>query len=109
MLVRSRREIIDESRLLSHQALDPDSYYQHSTIGYNYRLSNILAAIGRAQLRVLADRVRRRREIHSRYQQLLAVPGLTFMPEAHYGRSSRWLTVILIDPIKFGADREMVR
>jgi len=109
MLVSSSRKIIDEARFLCQQARDPAPHYQHSTIGYNYRLSNILAAIGRAQLRVLADRVRRRREIHSRYQQLLDVPGLTFMPEAQYGRCSRWLTVILINPSEFGADREMVR
>jgi dTDP-4-amino-4,6-dideoxygalactose transaminase len=110
MLVSHDPDLIAEARFLSQQARDPASHYQHSTIGYNYRLSNILAAIGRAQLAVVEERVRRRREIFALYRERLRhLPGLTFMPEALYGRSSRWLSVILIDPEAFGRDREGVR
>ena len=73
-------------------------------------MSNILAAIGRGQLRVLDDRVKRKREIFDFYREALGdLAGIEFMPEAPYGRSNRWLTVILITPEKFGADREAVR
>ena len=79
-------------------------------IGYNYRLSNVLAAIGRGQLRVLDQRVERKRQIFAAYQQLLGdLSGLTFMPEAPTGRCNRWLTVILIDPAQFGATTDQVR
>ena len=83
---------------------------QHSEIGYNYRLSNVLAAIGRGQLRVLDERVRRKREIFEGYRQALgALPGIDFMPEAPWGRHNRWLTVIAIYPEQFWATREDVR
>ena len=73
-------------------------------------MSNSAAAIGRGQLKVLDDRVKRKREIFNYYfENLRDLPGLEFMPEAPYGRSNRWLTVILITPNKFGADREQVR
>ena len=69
-----------------------------------------MRAIGLGQLTCLDQRVARKREIFAYYQQALAdLPGLTFMPEARYGRSTRWLTVVLIDPLQFGADREKVR
>ena len=72
-------------------------------------MSNILAAIGRGQLRVLDDRVEAKRRIFAYYQEKLGrVPGIEFMPEAPYGRSNRWLTVILIMPKDFGVDRETV-
>jgi dTDP-4-amino-4,6-dideoxygalactose transaminase len=110
MLVSFSEALIKEARFLSQQARDPAPHYQHSTIGYNYRMSNLLAAVGRAQLRVLSDRVKRRREIYQTYRALLDdVPGISFMPEAPYGRCTRWLTVILIDPKAFGSDREQVR
>jgi dTDP-4-amino-4,6-dideoxygalactose transaminase len=73
-------------------------------------MSNILAAIGRGQLRVLDGRVIKKREIFAAYERKLGdLPGIEFMPEASYGRSNRWLTVILITPEAFGADREEVR
>lgn len=73
-------------------------------------MSNILAAIGRGQIRVLDERVEKKRQIFSYYQETLGnLPGIEFMPEAPYGRSNRWLTVILITPGKFGSDREEVR
>ena len=100
----------NHARKLSTQARDPAPHYQHSEVGYNYRLSNILAAIGRGQLRHLEDRVLARRRNCAFYQAALAdVPGLAFMPEAPWGRHTRWLTCITIDPAAFGADREAVR
>jgi len=76
----------------------------HCVNGYNYRLSNVLAGIGRGQLQALAERVRRRREIFESYRQLLGdLPGISFMPEAPWGRCTRWLTVITVDPEAFGA------
>ncbi len=110
MLVSEDAHLVQEARYLATQARDRVNYYQHSQIGYNYRLSNVLAAIGRGQLRVLEDRVEARRRNFARYQELLGdLPGLRFMPEAPYGRSSRWLTCVQIDPARFGADRETVR
>jgi dTDP-4-amino-4,6-dideoxygalactose transaminase len=73
-------------------------------------MSNIVAAIGMGQLKCLDRRVARKREIFSYYQQALRdLPGLIFMPEADYGQCTRWLTVVLIDPNEFGADREAIR
>ncbi|MCK5394065.1 MAG: DegT/DnrJ/EryC1/StrS family aminotransferase, partial [Candidatus Omnitrophica bacterium] len=78
-------------------------------IGYNYRMSNVLAAIGRGQLKVLDERIRRRREIFKYYQDALGIlSGIEFMPEPEWSRSNRWLTVILITPEDFGVDREKV-
>jgi pyridoxal phosphate-dependent aminotransferase EpsN len=92
------------------QARDPAPHYQHSEIGYNYRLSNVLAGIGRGQLRVLDERVAARRHNFEFYKDAFStVPGIEFMPEAPWGRSSRWLTCVLIDPATFGTDRENIR
>ena len=110
MLVSDDAEFIETARFLSQQARDPDPHYEHSQIGYNYRMSNILAAIGLGQLRVLDERVKAKRRIFDYYHEALKdIPGIEFMPEAHYGRSNRWLTVILITPEEFGVDREVVR
>ncbi|MDY6854688.1 MAG: DegT/DnrJ/EryC1/StrS family aminotransferase [Thermodesulfobacteriota bacterium] len=110
MLASEDAELIERARFLSQQARDPFSHYEHSEIGYNYRMSNILASIGRGQLRVLNERVKRKREIFDFYQRALGdISGIAFMPEAAYGTSSRWLTVILITPNEFGASREEVR
>lgn len=110
MLVSADEGLIAHARKLSTQARDPAPHYQHSEIGYNYRLSNVLAAIGRAQLEVLSQRVARRRAIFDAYVRGLGdLPGLGFMPEAPWGCSSRWLTVITVDPDRFGADRETLR
>ena len=104
------REFVEKARFLSEQARDSAPHYEHSQIGYNYRMSNILAGIGRGQLKVLDGRVRRKREIFDYYRSALeGIPGIEFMPEAPYGRCSRWLTVLLITPEEFGADREEVR
>lgn len=83
---------------LSTQARDPAIHYQHSAIGYNYRLSNILAGIGRAQLDVLDERVKARREIFARYKKSLAnIAGITFMPELKDTMGNRWMTALTID------------
>ncbi|MBT8338858.1 MAG: aminotransferase class I/II-fold pyridoxal phosphate-dependent enzyme [Desulfatitalea sp.] len=110
MLVSEDGDFIERARFLSQQARDAAPHYEHATIGYNYRMSNILAAIGLGQLECLEARVRRTREIFDYYRTALSeVPGISFMPEAGYGRATRWLTVILIDPEAFGTDREAVR
>lgn len=110
MLASDDAVLIEHARGLSQQARQPVPHYEHTELGYNYRLSNVLAAIGVGQLAALDDRVRRQRAIFAGYQRRLGVlDGITFMPEAGYGRASRWLTCILIEPDKFGADREVVR
>lgn len=98
MLVSNDTEALQRARFLSTQAKDPARHYQHSELGYNYRMSNLLAGVGRAQLAVLEDRVYRRREIFRRYQdELGAWSGLQFMPELVGTRSNRWLTTLIID------------
>lgn len=110
MLVSEDKGFIDYARNLSQQAREDFPHYEHTEIGYNYRMSNILAAIGRGQLRVLDERVKRKREIFDYYQNALGeLPGIEFMPEPEWSMSNRWLTVILITPEEFGADKKMVR
>lgn len=110
MLVSDNEEYIKRARFLSQQARDAAPHYQHSEIGYNYRLSNLLAAVGRGQLQGLGEKVRKKRAINTFYRSALKeLPGIEFMPEASYGKSNCWLTVILITPEAFGADRETVR
>ena len=99
MLVSDDEEAIDKALFWATQARDSEPWYQHSEMGYNYRLSNITAAIGRAQLQVLDDRVAAKRAIFARYQQELAeLPGVDFMPEINEGRSNRWLTIMTLNP-----------
>lgn len=110
MLATDDARLADTVRFLSQQARDPAPYYQHSQIGFNYRLSNVLAAIGRAQLEVVDERVLARRRNFAFYQEAFRdEPGITFMPEAPYGRSTRWLTCILVDPLLFGASRDDIQ
>ncbi|MBA3923808.1 MAG: aminotransferase class I/II-fold pyridoxal phosphate-dependent enzyme [Nostocaceae cyanobacterium] len=109
MLVSDDASIVAKARFLATQARDPAPHYQHSQIGYNYRLSNVLAGIGRGQLQVLSDRVEARRHNFEFYQQELGLPGIEFMPEADFGRATRWLSCLTIDPVAFGANREQVR
>ena len=109
-LVSDDVEGIARARFFATQARDPAPHYQHSQIGFNYRLSNLLAAVGRGQLRTLDQRVEARRANFARYTAGLGdLPGITFMPEAPYGTSIRWLTALTIDPDAFGASREEVR
>jgi pyridoxal phosphate-dependent aminotransferase EpsN len=110
MLVSHRPDIIERARHLAAQARDPAPHYQHSEIGYNYRLSNLLAAIGRGQLRSLPEKLARRRIVNQKYRAALShLPGIEFMPEAAYGRSNCWLTCITVDQALFGASREDIR
>ncbi|HEY9781546.1 MAG TPA: DegT/DnrJ/EryC1/StrS family aminotransferase [Leptolyngbyaceae cyanobacterium] len=110
MLVSDDPDLVSKARFLATQARDPAPHYQHSEIGYNYRLSNVLAGIGRGQLRVLEQRVQARRRNFEVYQQTLGkLPGIEFMPEAAFGRATRWLSCITINPAEFGANREQVR
>jgi dTDP-4-amino-4,6-dideoxygalactose transaminase len=110
MLVSDDSELVTKARFLATQARDPAPHYQHSQIGYNYRLSNVLAGIGRGQLRVLSERVAARRRNFEIYTSALGhLPGIEFMPEAAYGISTHWLTCLTIDPKAFGADREQIR
>ncbi len=109
MLVSNRKDWIERARFLATQARDPAPHYEHSQIGFNYRLSNLLAAVGRGQLRVLEQRVERRRAINAAYRAALGdLPGIAFMPEASYGRMSAWLTCLQVDPAAFGADRDAI-
>jgi pyridoxal phosphate-dependent aminotransferase EpsN len=104
LLCSNDEQLIQEALLLATQARDPVPYYQHSQIGFNYRMSNILAAIGLAQLEVLQERVEARRRIFQFYRDRLGqLPGLSLMPHADYGRSNCWLTMVQIDPVQFGA------
>lgn len=110
MLLSSNRDWVERARYLSTQARQPAPHYEHTEVGFNYRLSNLLAAVGRGQLCQLHDRVRRRRAINRFYRSALAdLDGIRFMPSASYGRSNCWLTCITIDPEDFGASREDVR
>ncbi len=101
---------VEKARFLATQARDAAPHYQHSEIGYNYRLSNLLAAVGRGQLQVLQQRVDARRRNFEAYQQAFdGTEGIEFMPEPDGFQSTRWLTCITIEPGAFGADRETVR
>ncbi|MEM8946017.1 MAG: aminotransferase class I/II-fold pyridoxal phosphate-dependent enzyme [Planctomycetota bacterium] len=102
--------LIEQARFLATQARDAGPHYQHSSVGYNYRMSNVLAAVGLGQLSVLDDRVRSRRRNFNRYFEVLStLAGLSFMPEVSQGCSNRWLTVIQIDSQEFGRTPEEIR
>lgn len=103
MLVSDDVEALEKARFLATQAKDPAPHYEHSEVGYNYRMSNILAGIGRGQLEVLEDRVRARRSVYKRYyEELSLIPGFYFMPELENTRSNRWLTTLTIDEKESG-------
>jgi pyridoxal phosphate-dependent aminotransferase EpsN len=108
MLLGKRKEWIDRARYLSTQARSPARHYEHEAIGYNYRLSNLLAAVGRAQLADLDRRVAARRATNVAYRAALRdVPGWTFMPEAPHCMSTFWLTCATIEP-HAGVTRDVV-
>lgn len=109
MLVTRHKEWADEARFLATQARDPAPHYEHSRYGYNYRLSNICAAIGLGQMDVLEERVARRREIFDQYKKALSRPGIQFMPEPEGQRSTRWLSTITVDYDATGTTREDIR
>jgi len=107
MLVARETAWVDKARFWSTQARDPGLAYEHSDLGYNYRMSNVLAGIGRGQLQVLNERVARHREIAFKYRDELAdLPGLELMPQAEYGVHTNWLSCFLVDQKKLGVDRD---
>ncbi len=109
-LVTDREDWARQARWLATQARDPAPHYEHTTIGYNYRLSNLLAALGRSQLADLERRVDKRRDHNAFYRAAFGdLPGVAFMPEGEACRSTFWLTCVTIDPSAAGTDREQVR
>lgn len=109
MLVAEDLELIEKCRYWATQARDPALHYEHSEMGYNYRMSNVLAAIGRGQLEVLLDRVDAKRRIFAYYQKVLGdLPGIKFMPEPAYGRATRWLSCLTVDADIAGTDRDRI-
>ncbi len=110
MLVSGDAGLAAHARKLSAQAREPRPYYEHEEIGYNYRLSNLLAAVGRGQLRVLEDRVAARRWNFDYYRSRLSdLSGIQWMPEAAYGHHTRWLSTLTIDAESFGQSAEEIR
>ena len=102
-LVSDNDDYVNKARFLSTQARDKAPYYQHSQIGYNYRMSNVLAGIGRGQLEVIAERVAKRRSIFEFYfKNLNHLKGISFLKEIQPSFSNRWLTTIIVDPEKTG-------
>ena len=101
MLISDDVDALAKSRFLATQARDAAPHYQHSVVGYNYRMSNILAGVGRAQLEVLDERVKARRDVFDRYVESLGgIEGVHFMPELEGTYSNRWLTALTLDPDK---------
>ncbi|MFO1522802.1 MAG: DegT/DnrJ/EryC1/StrS family aminotransferase [Kiritimatiellia bacterium] len=110
MLASQDPELIAHARHLATQTREPFAHFEHREIGYNYRMSNVVAAIGLGQLDVLAERVAKRRLIFQWYSELLGdLPGLSFMPEPTGTRATRWLTVLRMDPRRVRATPEDIR
>ena len=109
MLVSNKKNVVNKARFLSTQARESQIHYEHKELGYNYRMSNLLAAIGRGQLRTLDQRVKTRRRIFARYFNTLSKnDGSSFMQEAPYGKTNRWLTTLTIDPQITGVNRTQI-
>jgi dTDP-4-amino-4,6-dideoxygalactose transaminase len=110
MFVTNDGQLADRVRHLATQAREPVPHYEHRVIGYNYRLSNLLAAVGRGQMTTLDDKVEARRKTAAVYRAALGdLPGIEFMPVAGYGVPNHWLTCVLVDPAAFGASRDDIR
>lgn len=110
MLVSHDEKLVARAHKLATQAREPAPHYEHAELGFNYRMSNVLAGIGRAQLRGLPAKIQARRRIFDYYRKALRdLPGVGFMPEARFGRSTRWLSCIRIDPDVAKKSREAVR
>lgn len=109
-LVSADADLVKETRFLSTQARDEAPHYQHSKIGYNYRISNLCAGVGRGQMEVLAKRIEQRRSVYNMYvQKLTGAKGISFVAEPAGYFSNRWLTTILVDPAVAGFSREDLR
>jgi dTDP-4-amino-4,6-dideoxygalactose transaminase len=99
MLVSDDEQLIERARFLATQARDPASHYEHSVVGYNYRMSNVLAGIGRGQLKVLEKRVNSRRAVFNQYKEAFAsLPFIEMMPEIKNGFTTRWLSTMIMKP-----------
>lgn len=97
MLVSSNKDMIDKARFWATQAREQARHYQHNEVGYNYRLSNVLAGIGRGQMRVLDQRVARKKEIFKKYKESLGhLDGITFMPENEWSENNYWLSSMIV-------------
>ena len=109
MLISQNEEYIKKAHFLATQAREPELYYEHKELGYNYRMSNLLAAVGRGQLQNLNDFVTKRRNIYKRYYDALSsIAGIQFMQETEYGKSNRWLTTLSINNQKTGIYRNQL-
>ncbi|MFI7545270.1 aminotransferase class I/II-fold pyridoxal phosphate-dependent enzyme [Actinoplanes sp. NPDC049599] len=109
MLVTDDGRVANRTRYLATQAREPVPHYEHRAVGYNYRLSNLLAAVGRGQVQRLGELVAARRRTAQYYRATLGdLPGLTFMPVADYGVPNWWLSCLLVDETAFGADRDRI-
>lgn len=107
MLLAHEVRHADRARFLATQARDPAPHYEHSVAGFNYRLSNLCAGVGRGQLLSIAERVARRRANFAHYEAALGgMPGVRFMPEPSWSRSTRWLTALTLDPARAGCSRD---
>lgn len=109
MLVTRNAGIADKARFWSTQARDQAPHYEHSELGYNYRLSNVCAAIGLGQITVLNERVAKRREINAKYRNAFQNRGFDFLPEPEGYHSSHWLTAVTVNPRECGVNREDIR
>jgi len=108
-LVSDDLDALERARYLASQARQPVRHYEHTEVGYNYRLSNLLAAVGRAQLENLEERVAARRTVYERYHRAMSgIEGIEFMSEVPYGRSTHWLTVLTVDPERSGITRDEI-
>ncbi len=109
MIVSNDEKFVEQARFLSSQAREDEIHYEHKELGYNYRMSNLLAAVGRGQLAVLDEKVKSKQEIFSRYKLALGdIEGLEFMPMASYGISNCWLTTLVINEDIAGFNRDSV-
>jgi pyridoxal phosphate-dependent aminotransferase EpsN len=107
MLVATDRAWVEKARFWSQQARDPGIAYHHTELGYNYRMSNVLAGIGRGQLRVLDERVSARRRIAFAYRDALRdLEGMSLAPQADWGLHTNWLSCFLVDAARLGCTRD---
>lgn len=110
MVVSDDRRLVERVRHLATQAREPAAHYEHLEVGWNQRLSNLLAALGRAQLDSVDDKVARRRAVNARYRaELGGRPGVAFPPDVAWGPSTRWLSCLTFDPAVTGIGPEAVR
>ena len=106
-LVSDDIDALKRARYLASQARQPARHYEHTEVGYNYRLSNLLAAVGRAQLETLEERVAARRAVYERYHRAMSgIEGIEFMSEALFGRATYWLTALTVNPERCGVNRD---